>query len=370
MPASSPRTTEKLRSSCDGCGFAKVKCNRGQPDDDCGRCSTLGLTCVYSPSRQFGKPPRKRPGASLDRTAGTEKRTQTAWTSETQNTREPAPTNLSNIVAAVPSLSCNFNATAVLGTNETNQQTTGFFPLLSLEDWQLDIMEPGPGFYSPSVPDLSNSESGSPHSCRRESYEVFRDLICPGPFLHAPESNSVTVSAQLDQVLHLNRTATDRLSQILKCPCAKSGHRAMVHASIVSRMLIWYQQAAGCTSSSSSPSTLLPSESAADTDTTTTPSLVQATGFTVEYVPVSVGTFNMDDRNLQAAFRNQLVLSELKKTASLIDMFMSQETSAESSVGGVASLYSHLGEWLRGEHARTVGLLRSRLNALNESLSH
>jgi hypothetical protein len=68
-----------------------------------------------------------------------------------------------------------------------------------------------------------------------------------------------------------------------------------------------------------------------------------------------------------AAFRNQLILSELKMTADLIDMFMSQE-SGGSSATGVASLYSHLGIWLRSEHSRTVKILRSRLDALNENL--
>jgi hypothetical protein len=70
---------------------------------------------------------------------------------------------------------------------------------------------------------------------------------------------------------------------------------------------------------------------------------------------------------VQAAVRNQLVLSELKKTADLIDLFASQDLS-ESSANGLASLYSHLGAWLRGEHSRTVSVLRTRLRAMNENL--
>ncbi|KAI0850639.1 hypothetical protein F5Y00DRAFT_268378 [Daldinia vernicosa] len=55
-----PRTSRqpKLRSSCDGCGSAKLKCDRGQPE--CGRCISLGITCVYGVSRKMGKPPRER----------------------------------------------------------------------------------------------------------------------------------------------------------------------------------------------------------------------------------------------------------------------------------------------------------------------
>ncbi|KAI1651579.1 uncharacterized protein F4817DRAFT_365877 [Daldinia loculata] len=55
-----PRTSRqpKLRSSCDGCGSAKLKCDRGQPE--CGRCVSLGIACVYGVSRKMGKPPRER----------------------------------------------------------------------------------------------------------------------------------------------------------------------------------------------------------------------------------------------------------------------------------------------------------------------
>lgn len=203
--------------------------------------------------------------------------------------------------------------------------------------------------------------SDESHSCARESYEIFRDLICPAPSLHAPESNSVTVSAQLDQVLQFNRNAIDRLTQVLKCPCATSGHRAIVHASIVSRILIWYQQAAEWTGSSSRP----PPPTGASA--TSPSSLVQATGFSVEHVPVSIGTFSIEDQKVQAAFRNQLVLSELKKTAKLIDMFTSQDLG-ESSSSGVAGLYSHLGTWLRSEYSRTIRILKSELSALKEDL--
>ena len=407
MLASPPRAPRpglpapKLRSSCDSCGTAKVKCDRGRPE--CSRCATLGLTCVYGLSHKFGKPPRKRPGADLEAT--TEKRICSSCTTESRdnhkimNFEEPQSVNeltqatFSGLVTDILPYSCGI--TTASGINEHNQLTETFYPSLLLEEWpQLDSL--GAGLEVPSASALKptsavSTRSGSheSHSCPRESYEIFRDLICPSPSLHAPESNSVTASAQLDQVLHFNRNAIDRLSKLLECRCAKSGHRAMVHASIISRILIWYQQAAGWTRSSSwgpRPSTLAdsstschvlsspssspsppPSGTAAGTSTTSLPSLVQTTGFAVEHVPVSVGTFSIEDQNMQAAFRNQLILSELKKTGSLIDIFISQD-SGESSTNSVTSLYSHLGAWLRSEHSRTVRILRSRLSALNKNL--
>jgi hypothetical protein len=373
--ARSPRLeAPKLRSSCDGCGTAKVRCDRGRPK--CSRCETLSLTCVYGPSRKIGKPPRKRPRSARD--VSIEKRICTTWNAaahsrdntamsfgEPQSASEPARDNFSNLATDILPFSSG---------SEQNQLTADFYPFLPLEEWpqlgewhQFDSFGAGPDLPSASpllesVSTVSKSSDES-HSCPRESYEIFRDLICPAPSLHAPESNSVTVSAQLDQVLQFNRNAIDRLTQVLRCPCATSGHRAMVHASIVSRILIWYQQAAGWPSSRPPPSSIM----TAGTSTTSPSSLVQATGFSVEHVPVSIGTFSIEDQNVQAVFRNQLVLSELKKTAKLIDMFTSQDSGASSS-SGVAGLYSHLGTWLRSEYSRTVRILKSELSALKEDL--
>ena len=444
------REAPKLRASCDGCGTAKVKCNRGQPE--CGRCVALGLTCVYRLSRQFGKPPRKRLAVDLDAATTLSYKKRPAWTvqsrenrsamgfGQSQSVNEPAQltdilplpsgiNSMSNIEsrnnhatmgfgqpqsASEPAqlnfldpvtdttlpLASGINST--LSFYEQTQLVSPFLTSLSLDEWpQFDSFGPDIEISSaiknsalesrlsasalePVSTMRTSSESNEPHSCPRGSYEIFRDLICPSPSLHAPEANSDTVSAQFDQVLHFNRNAIERLSQLLKCPCAKSGHRAMVHASIVSRILIWYQQAAEWTDSSSwgarptaltasptscSVSSLSPPSSgaAAGTGRTSPLTLTQSTGFAVADVPVSMGTFNIEDPNVQAAFRNQLVLSELKKIANLIDLFVSQD-SGESSANGVTSLYSHLGAWLRGEHSRIVRILRARLSALNENL--
>lgn len=388
----------KLRSSCDSCGTAKVKCDRGRPE--CSRCATLGLGCVYGLSRKFGKPPRKRPGAYLKATREKRICTQepiercnshtTLGFMEPRDVNESARAGLPDLVVDNLPFSCGVNI--ALGIAEQDEPSSDFYPSLSFEEWP-QLSSFGASLEIPTAPALApvstTSASSGTHNCPRESYEIFRDLICPTPSLHAPESNSLTVSAQLDEVLYFNRNAIDRLSQLLKCPCAKSGHRAMVHASIISRILIWYQQAAGwtgssswgprpsaladsstcCRVSSSSPSSPLPPSPSgtAGTSTASPPSLAQATGFIVEHVPVSMGTFSIEDQDLQATFRNQLVLSELKKTANLIDMFTSQGLG-ESSASGMAGLYTHLGAWLRSEHSRTVRILRSGLGVLNEGL--
>ncbi|KAF2491281.1 hypothetical protein BU16DRAFT_542423 [Lophium mytilinum] len=396
----------KLRSSCDSCGNAKVKCDRDRPK--CGRCATLGLPCVYGLSRHFGKPPRKRLTTDLDEgTARCKKRTTRVDQSRSnyialdytrpQSMNDSGQLVLSNPTTDIPSSTSDLSNP--LRLDEQSQFISAFSPSLFFDEWpQLENFEFGIDIPSvakspatearPSASALEpinsriDSTSRKPHSCPRESYEIFRDLICPAPDLHAPEANSDPVSARLDQVLCCTRNAIDRLSQLLRCPCASSGHRVMVHASSIARILMWYQQAAGWTcsnawqsrplalassptSGSASPSSPPSYDTGASTDTISTPTLAQCTGFVVEHVPVSMGAFSIEDQNMQAAFKTRLVLSELKRTASLIELFISQG-SCEPSANGIAGLHTHLGTWLRSEHSRTVETLTAKLSALND----
>jgi len=406
----------KLRSSCDSCGDAKVKCDRGRPG--CRRCTSLGLVCVYGISRKSGKPPRRRP---TERSSGTRRSPETTAPPPATG-REHDVGNVSRAVAGTQSPHNQHtehghrfgslipvprvapmpipDLDAGLGENRQGSEPGSVFfgmPMLALDEWprmddfeaeigmpaftsDLDMERQPPGHLDATGTDASGNKS---HSCARESYEIFRDLICPGPSLHAPEADQDTVSTQLDHVLHFNSTAIDRLGRILGCPCSKSGHRVMVHASIFSRILIWYQQAAGWTgcaswgsrrppspaddrsSASSSPSDVRAGEMSSSSPVST---LAQSTGFAVEEVPLWFGTFSVEDQNMQALFRNQLVLSELKKMSGLIDMFSAQTTGESHSAIGLAGLYLHVGDWLRDEHSRTVKILKSRLNALNEAL--
>ncbi|PVH76901.1 hypothetical protein DL98DRAFT_574072 [Cadophora sp. DSE1049] len=374
-PSVTSSPNPKLRSSCDSCGTAKIKCDRQRPS--CGRCSLLSSTCIYGPSRKSGKPPRTklssnsgriekrvfRPSHPLEKIA-------TLHSGEFQTVSGPVQNNFSN-----PMTENTFSSGLYTGSGGQDN-ATGFYPPLSFDQfgaWPLGNFPMDFNFVPPAACP-TNTLSKDSHSCPRESYEIFRDLICPSPFLHAPESNSSTVSAPLDEVLQFNKTAINRLMQVLKCPCAKSGHRAMVHASIVSRILIWYQQAAGWAGSSawgSRPTQSTSSDSGSLTESASQSSnapcdmdsipLAKATGFAVGHVPLSLGVFRIEDENVQAAFRNQLVLSELKRAAGLIDLFLAQD-SVESAGG----LYFHLGTWLKAEHERTVETLRKRLRTLNE----
>ncbi|KAI0854388.1 hypothetical protein F5Y00DRAFT_267582 [Daldinia vernicosa] len=357
----------KVRSSCDSCGSAKVKCDRSRPR--CRRCVTLGIDCIYGISRKLGRAPRRGLSARAD--PGTTIRTSTQAQrllpdTNTESFINPAFEEPRRVHETSPSAS---NTDVPLSSTYNHDQLGGFhlFNPLDIEQWpHFDFSDVGAQIHGAQ-------DSRASHSCARESYEIFADLICPAPDLHAPNANSDTVTARLDQVLHFNRKAIDRLSGLLECSCAKSGHRVMVHASIISRILIWYQQAAGWPSdtlhtadaiSSSASSSSKPGE-AAGACSPNLRILPRTTGFIVTDVPATLGTFSIEDQKMQASIRNHLVLSELNKMSALIDLF-SSHFSDESSVAGAGSLYTYIAAWLRNEYDKTIGDLRAERIALND----
>ncbi|KAI1659934.1 hypothetical protein F4813DRAFT_329691 [Daldinia decipiens] len=350
-------TSPKVRSSCDSGGSAKVRCDRCRPR--CRRCVTLGIDCIYGISRKLGRAPRRRLSARAN--SGTTIRTSTEAQRLWPDTN---PESFINLAFEEPrqvheTLPPESNTDVPLSSTYNHDQLDGLHlsSPIDIEQWpQFDFLDVGTRIHG--VQDTRGS-----HSCARESYEIFADLICPAPDLHAPNTNSDTVTARLDQVLHFNRKAIDRLSGLLECSCAKSGHRVMVHASIISRILIWYQQAAGWPSPSTPSSS--GSDEAADARSPNLRILPRTTGFIVTDVPATLGTFGIEDQKMQASIRNHLVLSELNKMSALIDLF-SSHFSDESSVAGAGSLYTYIAAWLRNEYDKTMRDLRAERTALND----
>ncbi|OTB11692.1 hypothetical protein K445DRAFT_211260 [Daldinia sp. EC12] len=390
-----PRTTNpKVRSSCDSCGSAKVRCDRSRPK--CRRCVGLGIDCVYSVSRKLGRIPRRGlfTGINSEASVETSRQTQTLRLDSNSESSANVAFEESRRVQSSevqPSFSRPGCETSLSGSNiDSSSSNTyghdqlglGLFDPLSMDQWpQFNFLDVGirttssPKDATVEVQTHGVQDSRGPHSCARESYEIFADLICPAPDLHAPNTNSDTVTARLDQVLHFNRKAIERLSGLLECSCAKSGHRVMVHASIISRILIWYQQAAGwpCNTSPETPpagalnttgdtSPSAPSSSeqdeAAGTRSSNLRILPRTTGFVVTDVPATLGTFSIEDQKMQAVIRNHLVLSELVRMSALIDLF-SSHSSGESSVAGPGSLYTYIAAWLRNEYNSTIRDLKA-----------
>ena len=425
----------KLRSSCDGCGSAKLKCDRGQPA--CDRCLSLDLVCVYGVSRKTGKPPRVRQcppeAAGTSRTfgehipagndknasrndGGTHDRTFTYNTVFNDGqTLDGHPTGLG------------MNMTGTIATHSDMSRPLlpsyapvvfhdGFFPGMAAEKISALTPPESESYATPPTQTATTPNQGDEnsyldgarlhpetHDCFREAYEILGSLSVH----HLNNAHSVSRSpprrgsfstrtstgnrVPLDHVLRFNREASERLSRLLTCSCAGSPQLTMLCASIISQVLIWYHQAAGCTESASRNPTDVslvtppistshhmsrpPSASEAGpsmwSHTTGSSSGVggrERTSTLMQFpAPVSpakmvVGAFNIDDLRVQTALKIQLLIGEMRRVARLIDQF------TYKNFGGRYedySLYQSLDAWLRSEHLKITNGMKAKLREFN-----
>ncbi|KAH6974834.1 hypothetical protein EDB80DRAFT_595127 [Ilyonectria destructans] len=344
----------KLRTSCDQCGAAKVKCDRGQPQ--CGRCDSHGRTCVYGVSRKMGKPPRVN-RSGLSRTPG-----------DKPGAGAGTGTGIAD-VRKLDSSSC--SSDGIIGTCQSTEAST---------------TQPT-AHQSPSDANSHSDRTAMPtvsisgHDCPREAYDILRNLSFPNPnTIHSTPSSGTTPSSAtnnvdnqvpLDHVLRLNSEASERLGALLSCPCARSPHLAFLYASIISRVLLWYQQAAGYTQSTSwSHATPDCSPSMGGSENTTAAAAPYTTGMAVVSAKMAIGSFNVDDLRIQTALKIQLLSGEMRTAGRLIDQFTSLNSSGQcqtddSNFSSVDRLYQSLHSWLRGEHSRIANMMRLKLRELN-----
>ncbi|KAI1780726.1 hypothetical protein F4818DRAFT_396598 [Hypoxylon cercidicola] len=452
--AATPRQP-RLRSSCDGCGTAKLKCDRNHPE--CGRCRALGLTCVYGISRKFGKPQRGREAQAMDLRAELPR----ALSHAPRASEYPISMDVDkfegkndggNITAlnysplsGINTIYDNTATDLVNGTDKSDAYTDPLGPSLSnfvsldLDEW-IFSRHHGDNLWTPNDLDISTSPEATHthwreqptthqhekvtydqdnssiannrgHDCTREAHDLLSSLsfaslnkMAISPLTLAP-SPGAGEGVPLDHVLRINREASDRLTRLLTCPCARSPHLALLYASIFSRVLIWYQQAAGCAqtaswiptsamadpeaapnggsmlsraaSSSGSGASPSPWSSTAVTpDNTSIPTTSHTSSLGVVHTQMAMGSFNIDDQCVQAALNLQLVLSEMKRASCVVDLFSSRAFYSSSSqanpdstgFGGDDGLYKSLSSWLRGEHTRIIGIMRSRLRELSDNI--
>ena len=441
----------KVRSSCDGCGAAKLKCDRGQPE--CSRCVSYGIPCVYGISRRRGKPRR-------DRT-----RRNSVPTISSDSTRIVAA-DYANCAGADKLEKDGEMLDLGLFSNLSDYSDNGFeIGLGTLDDLHGDLMleqslptltPPDLGKWEVALDDLlaenlrntsgytatessnfpSNTSSRTPqpshdspmppasirgHDCALEAHEILESLsfhhlsqACNTPpslpvTLSTPATTpggTVHQSVSLDHVLCLNREASENLNRLLNCSCAISPPLALLFASIISRILVWYQQAAGSgpAPGSHSQSTSLPSslpwtlDTATELPTVLSPRLDSGSwrgssvgtwssmgASTIEssvsassgakgvstsaLTNITIGTFSVDDLGVQTALELQLLLGEMRRVGVLIDQFTSRGSEkclhSTRADGGLDNLYQSLDQWLRGEHLRIAYGMKSKLRELN-----
>ncbi|KAL7623784.1 hypothetical protein AAE478_005337 [Parahypoxylon ruwenzoriense] len=281
----------KLRASCDACGAAKLKCDRGQPE--CGRCVSYGISCLYGISRKKGKPPRDRLCSGLTRTSNDQTiaadvdKLDSNSSSGSGMVLDRGPFSGFNDVAGSwdpmddgsNGLLIDLDTFDPLGRSMLNFNSPDFNELAVSSRSSDNLLSanpqygptsnpesPNPRCYSPlglqSQMDINSNYDDAPipptgirdHDCAREAYEVLGNLSFPKPGrsysisssgrTSGSAAGSTTNGVPFDHVLRISREASERLCHLLACSCARSPNLAFLYASNISLILTWYQQAA------------------------------------------------------------------------------------------------------------------------------
>lgn len=194
------------------------------------------------------------------------------------------------------------------------------------------------------------------HCCYSSAYATLEGLQFQNADKAAPQPAELM---SLDSVLCITKTAVQSVTKLLACPCAADPHLAMLYSSITSKIITWYQIAAGMKPSSFSPpmtpalstkSTPSSAASSAFSSPLTTPSSTSG-AFNIKIQPLKIGEFEFDEAD-QEALRRQVVLRELKKCGSLVEAIANWRSGA--SAEQAEFLYDILGAWLKSELYKTV----------------
>ncbi|KAI9688984.1 MAG: hypothetical protein M1822_000721 [Bathelium mastoideum] len=235
----------------------------------------------------------------------------------------------------------------------------------------------------PSLHAGPNKPRHESHPCYRLACSALVALNLEDKFSCAAHTSGRSTVPPLtwDQVLRANKTALTTLQQIIGCPCsAKDPHIIFLCSSIISKVLFWYQVANRIiksatlqhTAASPSVSTSLtpPGLSPDSASTGTPPALPHGTHGSAASLPISIGAFSVDVED-RAALGQHLLLSELRKTARLVERLQARQADSEDegsesgASGGTESssaLHGMLGHWLKDELSKTIREVKGQIS--------
>lgn len=177
----------------------------------------MSLPCVYGQSKQLGKRPRRR--LDLDsRFSGLGQAPALA------NGEQPSPA-IGDLGILSGDPNSNFDPILEIGLTPPE-----------------DIQVPLPSNSSIAWALLDGDVWRQKHRCYHESNEVLQLLSIPERLF--PDEEPIVL--EVSQILHAAKQAVVSVHRLIDCDCAKTrGHQAMLYASLVSRILWWYREAAG-----------------------------------------------------------------------------------------------------------------------------
>lgn len=191
------------------------------------------------------------------------------------------------------------------------------------------------------------------HCCSELAHSTLESLRIIGPDSMQPWSS--VESKSLDFVLSTTKTAVQSVLQLLSCSCSSDPHLSMLYSSITSKILNWYQIAAGVSPAAAplgapSLSSSSPTSSSVYSSPLSTPGSEQST-FSIQMQPLKFGLYQFDEAT-QERLRRQVVLKELKKCGQLVDALANWRGNGQSEQAEF--LYDVLGAWLKSELHKTL----------------
>lgn len=210
--------------------------------------------------------------------------------------------------------------------------------------------------YNPMRVSISMPNS---HCCYTLAYSTLESLRVIGA--DSPQNYPTVELKSLDSVLSITKLAVQSVLQLLSCPCSSDPHLAMLYSSITSKILTWYQIAAGVNITASAGASVSPSLSSSSYTSSptssgfssplTTPMSETEMTFNIQLQPLRFGLYEFDEAE-QERLRRQVVLRELKKCGQLVDALANWRGDGQSEQAEF--LYDVLGAWLKSELFKTV----------------
>ena len=352
-PMSASRAPFRLRSTCDACSAAKVKCDKKQPA--CDRCRTNSFMCSYSPSRRHGKHAWKRFSAfdstPLDITPAPEP-VMDVDSGDGQGDGGSGngsgggdDATFVDFNALVDGFEVHSHWTGLdlgvdlpsgFGTSDNTQvhDRTGNGPhsvshSISNSIWngQSSIPTTSSNF-EPSQPRLAT------YDCEAEAFTALHSLhSCtmlhtdrPGQLKQTTTRRSTSFGEvtdhmpPLNKVLYFNRAAISTLKELLDSPCVQQPHLVLLYMTIASKVLFWYRLVVSSQYQSQSE-LRSPSSDNHNTSNGQLSSLSTCSNTkdrAVKSVSIQIGVFDLEDDDQKLLMRGVL-LREVRKLEGIVD---------------------------------------------------